>query len=66
MSLDIEYQAEQTIQEAYIALGSNIGDRAGLLQQAIQLIHALDGIQVVKVSNMYETDPVGFVDQPAF
>lgn len=66
MSLDMDYPAEQTIQEAYIALGSNIGDRAGLLQQAIEMIHAHEGIQVLKVSHMYETDPVGYVDQPAF
>lgn len=56
----------QLTQEAYIALGSNIGDREGLLQQAVKMIDEHAGISVIKVSNMYETDPVGYTDQPAF
>lgn len=52
--------------EAYIALGANLGDREGSLMEAL---HRLDGhprIQVLKVSSLYETDPVGYVDQPNF
>ncbi|OMF25300.1 2-amino-4-hydroxy-6-hydroxymethyldihydropteridine diphosphokinase [Paenibacillus sp. FSL H8-0548] len=52
--------------EAYIALGSNMGDREQLLLSAIALIDAHPAIEVSKVSGMYETDPVGYTDQPSF
>ncbi|RCW41382.1 2-amino-4-hydroxy-6-hydroxymethyldihydropteridine diphosphokinase [Paenibacillus prosopidis] len=52
--------------EAYIALGSNMGEREQLLQEAIDLIDAHEHIEVARVSGIYETDPVGYTDQPAF
>ncbi|QRG67872.1 2-amino-4-hydroxy-6-hydroxymethyldihydropteridine diphosphokinase [Brevibacillus choshinensis] len=51
---------------AYLALGSNIGDRVLTLQQAIRKLHEQPGMQVSRVSFVYETDPVGYVDQDAF
>ncbi len=51
---------------AYLALGSNVGERQANLKQALQALHARPGIAVKAVSAVYETDPVGFVDQPAF
>src|SRR5438105_14563009 len=44
---------------AYIALGSNLGDRAANLQQALALLAERQGIDVVRVSSFHETDPVG-------
>lgn len=52
--------------EAYVALGSNIGDREYTLQRAIIQLAATPNITVERVSDMYETDPVGYTDQPAF
>ncbi len=52
--------------EAYIALGSNMGDREAHLLRAIEELDAQPGIDVTKVSGIYETDPVGYADQPAF
>lgn len=52
--------------EAYIALGSNMGDREELLLQAIRLIDEHPQIRVTRVSGMYETDPVGYTEQPSF
>ncbi|MWC30202.1 2-amino-4-hydroxy-6-hydroxymethyldihydropteridine diphosphokinase [Paenibacillus sp. MMS18-CY102] len=52
--------------EAYIALGSNIGDRGDTLQRAIEQVAAREDIFVERVSHVYETDPVGYTDQPAF
>lgn len=50
---------------AAIGLGSNLGDRAAHLLSAItQLIEA--GIKVVRISAIYETDPVDYLAQPAF
>lgn len=48
----------------YLALGGNIGDPAANLRQGLQLL-ARD-VEVVAVSALYETKPVGVVDQPNF
>lgn len=50
---------------AYIAIGSNIGDRQKAMQDALKLIEK-EGIKVKKVSNFYETPPYGYTDQPPF
>ncbi|HXN53107.1 MAG TPA: 2-amino-4-hydroxy-6-hydroxymethyldihydropteridine diphosphokinase [Candidatus Acidoferrum sp.] len=50
---------------AYLSLGSNLGDRAKNLQDAIAAL-AKAGAQVVRVSSMYETEPVDYLDQPWF
>ncbi len=44
---------------AYLGLGSNLGDRLGHLQLAVDHLAATDGVTVVAVSAVYETDPVG-------
>jgi 2-amino-4-hydroxy-6-hydroxymethyldihydropteridine diphosphokinase len=51
---------------AYIALGSNIGSREAMLGEALSRMDAHPDIAVSKVSAVYETDPVGYADQPAF
>jgi 2-amino-4-hydroxy-6-hydroxymethyldihydropteridine diphosphokinase len=53
---------------AAIALGSNLasefGDREANLKEAVQLIRPLG--QATAVSSFYDTEPVGFLDQPRF
>ena len=44
---------------AYVGLGSNLGDRERTLRQALRLLDQLDGIQVAAVSSFHETEPVG-------
>src|SRR5262245_11997037 len=44
---------------AYIALGSNLGDRRALLDEAIESLRLQPGVEVVTVSSYHETDPVG-------
>jgi len=51
---------------ACIGLGSNLGDRLAYLRAAVDDLAALDGISVESVSSAYESDPVGYVDQPPF
>ncbi len=51
---------------AYIALGSNLGDRAAHLQFAVDELAAAAGVEVVAVSRVYETAPVGGPPQDAF
>lgn len=48
----------------YLALGSNQGDRRGNLAAAIQQLREVVDIQ--NISSVYETDPVGYLDQPRF
>jgi 2-amino-4-hydroxy-6-hydroxymethyldihydropteridine diphosphokinase len=54
------------VTRAYIGLGANLGDRAGTIRKAVELLGAEPGIDVVAVSTLRETDPVGYLDQPAF
>jgi 2-amino-4-hydroxy-6-hydroxymethyldihydropteridine diphosphokinase len=44
---------------AYIGLGSNLGDRRGILNGAIAALAGAPGLAVKKVSSFYETEPVG-------
>jgi 2-amino-4-hydroxy-6-hydroxymethyldihydropteridine diphosphokinase len=53
------------IQNAYVGLGSNLGDRAGYLLLAVRgMLDA--GLDVIRVSSIYETEPVEYEQQPAF
>ncbi|UMT81083.1 2-amino-4-hydroxy-6-hydroxymethyldihydropteridine diphosphokinase [Staphylococcus roterodami] len=52
--------------QAYLGLGSNIGDRENQLNEAIKMLSAYEGINVSKVSSIYETAPVGYTEQPNF
>ncbi len=49
---------------AYIGLGANLGDREGTLRAALERLRAIG--DVTALSSLYETDPVGYVEQPAF
>jgi 2-amino-4-hydroxy-6-hydroxymethyldihydropteridine diphosphokinase len=65
---------------AYLSLGSNLGDRLRYLRHVVQALHeagarhaadGVPGVQVLRVSPVYETAPLGAdgevrVDQPAF
>ena len=44
---------------AYLGLGSNLGDRLGNLQAAVDGLHEADGVRVVASSRVWETAPVG-------
>jgi len=52
--------------KVYISLGSNIGDREKNIQSAIKLINDYPSITVVKLSPIYETEPIGFKEQNWF
>ena len=52
-------------QNAYVGLGSNLGDRAGYLLLAVRGM--LDtGLDVIRLSHIYETQPVENENQPSF
>lgn len=50
----------------FIGLGSNLGDREFLIRTAVEGLRALPRTQVTQVSSLYDTDPVGDVEQPAY
>jgi 2-amino-4-hydroxy-6-hydroxymethyldihydropteridine diphosphokinase len=54
------------VTRAYVGLGSNLGDREGFLAAALAALGEEQGIVVEAVSEVRETDPVGFLDQPRF
>ena len=55
------------IRSVVFSIGSNLGDRLGYLQGAVDSLRATPNLTVVDVSPVYETDPVGDVlDQPQF
>ncbi len=51
---------------AYVGLGANLGDREETLEQAVALLGAVPGAEVLALSTLHDTDPVGVVDQPRF
>ncbi|MBE6098695.1 MAG: 2-amino-4-hydroxy-6-hydroxymethyldihydropteridine diphosphokinase [Anaerovibrio sp.] len=52
--------------ECYLSVGSNLGDRAEYIRQAIEYVGASDKIQLKSVSSLYETPPWGNINQPSF
>ncbi len=48
----------------YLGLGSNLGEREENLWQALTLLCAQ--VSLEKVSSVYETEPVGYTEQPLF
>jgi 2-amino-4-hydroxy-6-hydroxymethyldihydropteridine diphosphokinase len=54
------------VTRAYVGLGANLGDRERTLHAAVDALGAEEGIEVVAVSTLRETDPVGVGDQPRF
>ena len=51
---------------AYVGLGANLGSRESTLRRAVELLGQADGVDVLAVSQLRETEPVGVRDQPPF
>ena len=49
---------------AYVALGSNLGDRHATLRRAVERLGELG--QIEAASSVWDTEPVGYVDQPRY
>ena len=48
----------------YLSLGSNLGDREANLQRAVEALQ--EELTVSALSSLYETEPVGVLQQPSF
>jgi 2-amino-4-hydroxy-6-hydroxymethyldihydropteridine diphosphokinase len=51
---------------AYVGLGANLGDREATIRAAVEALGAEEGIDVVALSTLRETAPVGVGEQPPF
>jgi 2-amino-4-hydroxy-6-hydroxymethyldihydropteridine diphosphokinase len=58
-------EADGVKYNVYLSLGSNLGDRAKNLRDAIAAVREA-GIHVTQISSIYETEPVDYLDQPWF
>ena len=56
----------KTTVEAYVALGSNLGETGVNLTNALRLLGGHEQIEIVKVSDFYKTKPLAGLDQPDY
>lgn len=61
-SIDLD---SSRVQKVYLGLGSNLGERSNNLAEARSRIENV-GLQIIKKSSLYETEPVGIAEQPWF
>jgi 2-amino-4-hydroxy-6-hydroxymethyldihydropteridine diphosphokinase len=54
------------VTRAYVGLGANLGDREATLRAAVGALAAEEGVEVVSVSFLRETQPVGVGQQPVY
>lgn len=55
-----------TLHQAYIGFGGNLGDRPATCTKALAALAALPRCRLVRTSSLYETEPMGLTNQPAF
>lgn len=51
---------------ALVAFGANLGDREATILAALEALDEVPGVKLVATSPFYESDPVGYADQPTF
>ena len=62
----VSVEIERSRHTAYIALGSNMGDREGYLRFAMSELEKVQGCRIVSASQFIETAPLGYTDQGDF
>ena len=64
---DVQVVVERCRDEpVVIALGANLGPVQATLEAAVRQLARLDGLRVTAVSDLFESDPVGGPEQPAY
>jgi 2-amino-4-hydroxy-6-hydroxymethyldihydropteridine diphosphokinase len=54
------------VTRAYVGLGANLGEREATIRAALEELDAEEGIEVVAVSTLRDTEPVGVGEQPRY
>lgn len=62
----VSVEIERGWHRAYVAIGSNLGERQQLIEQGIEALKRLEGCKVENVSQIIATKPYGVTDQPDF
>jgi len=52
--------------KAFVGLGSNLGERETMIRLALDDLARLPSTRLVRASSLYDTEPVGDVEQPNF
>ncbi len=52
--------------KAVLGLGTNMGDREGNINAALESLALVPGVSVLRSSSLYETEPWGYKEQPNF
>jgi len=55
-----------TFARVYLGFGSNLGDRRDNIAKGLAMLRESGKVEIVKVSSLYETEPVGYTDQGLF
>lgn len=61
-----ERQETEDWQDIILSMGSNLGDKLRMLRESVQQLELNPDIEITAVSSVYETDALGFTEQPAF
>lgn len=62
----VSVEIERGWHRAYIAFGSNMGDKEAYLRQGVEELGRTEGCRVTKVSDFITTAPYGYLDQDDF
>jgi 2-amino-4-hydroxy-6-hydroxymethyldihydropteridine diphosphokinase len=54
------------VTKVFVGLGANLGDRERTLHAAVDALAGEEGIELVSVSTLRETEPVGVGEQPRY
>jgi 2-amino-4-hydroxy-6-hydroxymethyldihydropteridine diphosphokinase len=52
--------------QAFVGVGGNLGDRWAIIHGALEVLPRVPGVLLVEASSVYETAPVGVLEQPKF
>ncbi len=63
--LSLDHAGAASCQPVTLALGSNLGDRVGHLKTAVRRLEER-GLRIEAFSSIYETQPIGYLEQPPF
>lgn len=63
---DMSTDSSQVRRCAYVALGSNVGDRLDMIEKACLALDQDQNIKVTRTSSLYETEPMYVEDQARF
>lgn len=63
---DVSVQIKRKWHRVYIALGSNLGDKKGYLDRAVEELGARKDCRIIKCSSWIETEPYGYLEQDSF